>query len=342
MIGEHRGQASVSDLCAALEVPRASFYRFGRSRPERRPCVRHSARRIPDAQRAEIVNVLNSESFRDMAPPEIHAVLLDSGAYLCSERTMYRLLQQCAQNVQRRQRPAGNLVRPELLATAPNQIWSWDITKLKGPVKWTYFFLYVIMDIFSRYVVGWLVSPQESGPLAEALIGECCLQQEIVPGTLTIHADNGSSMTSKCVSELLADLGVTRTHSRPHVSNDNPYSESGFKTLKYRPDFPVRFGSEQHASEHCEGFFTWYNTQHRHSGIAMFTPREVHFGTWRKTFTERQATLAQAHRDHPERFVNGLPRIQEVPAAVWINKPNVKEHHEKTTLIADQKLSQTY
>jgi putative transposase len=219
-----------------------------------------------------------------MAPAEIFFTLLDEGQYYCSERTIYRILQRCQQNVQRRQKTAGNYSRPELLATKPNQLWSWDITKLKGPKKWTYYYLYKIMDVYTRYVVGWMVAYRESAELAEDLIAESCFKQKIQRDQLTLHADRGSSMKSNLVAQLFADLGVTKTHSRPHVSNDNPYSESAFKTLgnpslweKYRPGFPESFGSIEDARNFCRNFFFWYNNQHRHSGIAMLTPELVHY-----------------------------------------------------------------
>jgi putative transposase len=260
-----------------------------------------------------------------MAPGEIYATLLDEGAYLCSERTMYRILARQGQTTIRRQSAPRNYERPEILATRPNELWSWDITKLKGPVKWTYFYLYKIIDVFSRYVVGWMVAFRESASLAEDLIAETCLKQEIVPGTLTVHADNGPSMTSRLVAHLLVDLGVAKTHSRPHVSNDNPFSESAFKTLKYRPDFPERFGSIEHARVHCQHFFGWYNTDHRHSGIAMLTPHQVHYGSFQQTLNQRSNTLVSAFLEHPERFVRGVAAAKQVPSEVWINKPTVKE-----------------
>jgi putative transposase len=256
-----------------------------------------------------------------MAPGEVYATLLDEGTYLCSERTMYRILLRDGQTAQRRQSLPRTFQRPELLATGPNQVWSWDITKLKGPAKWTYFYLYKIMDVFSRYVVGWMVACRELARLAEDLIGETILKQEIVPGTLTIHADRGSSMTSATVGQLLLDLGVAKTHSRPHVSNDNPYSESAFKTLKYRPDFPDSFGSIEDARTFCQAFFTWYNTQHHHSGIAMLTPSQVHHGTFQHTLNGRSVTLVNAYMEHPERFVRGVPAVKALPPKVWINKP---------------------
>jgi putative transposase len=256
-----------------------------------------------------------------MAPGEVYATLLDEQAYLCSERTMYRLLKEQGQDRPRRQMPARTFARPELLATRPNELWSWDITKLKGPAKWTYYYLYKILDVFSRYVVGWMLALRETAELAQGLIADTCLRQEIVPGTLNLHADRGPSMVATTVSQLLIDLGVARTHSRPHVSNDNPYSESAFKTLKYRPDFPGRFGSPEHGRQFCHDFFTWYNTQHHHSGIAMLTPEQVHYGHYGPVLQARRETLTDAYMRSPERFVRGTPNVKQPPKEVWINKP---------------------
>jgi len=211
--------------------------------------------------------------------------------------------------------------KPELLATGANQVWSWDITKLLGPVKWTYFYLYVILDIFSRYVVGWMVAPRESAELAQRLIAETSSKQNITPGQLTIHADRGTSMTSKPVALLLADLGITKTHSRPHVSDDNPYSESQFKTLKYRPEFPERFGSIEDARGFCQEFMRWYNTEHHHTGIGLLTPETVHYGRAEAVIEERQRVLSAAYEQRPERFGRRHPRAPELPEAVWINPP---------------------
>jgi putative transposase len=272
-------------------------------------------------EQARVLDVLNSERFRDVAPPEIFATLLDEEQYLCSERTMYRILGRMGQSTQRRQALLRHYTKPELLATRPNELWSWDITKLLGPAKWTYYYLYKIIDVFSRCCVGWMISYKESDSLAEQLIAETCKRHGITPGQLTIHADRGGSMRSNLVAQLLADLGVTKTHSRPHVSNDNPYSEAAFKTLKYRPDFPERFGSIEDAREFCRTFFDWYNNHHRHSGIAMLTPASVHHGTAGPILHSRAVTMAAAYLKHPERFVRGLPHIKTVPKEVWINKP---------------------
>jgi putative transposase len=268
-----------------------------------------------------VLETLNSERFRDMSPGEVFATLLDERVFMCSERTMYRILAKNQQNTQRRQSQPRTYARPELLATRPNELWSWDITKLKGPAKWTYFYLYKIIDVFSRYVVGWMVECRETAALAEEFIGDTCAKQEILPGQLNLHADKGSSMTSRTVGHLLTDLGVTKTHSRPHVSNDNPYSESAFKTLKYRPGFPESFGSIEDARLFCREFFEWYNNQHRHSGIAMLTPVSVHYGEYAPIQANRSIVLIEAYMKHPERFVKGISEIKEVPGKVWINKP---------------------
>ena len=266
--------------------------------------------------------MLHAERFVDQAPRAIYATLLEEGRYLASVRTLYRLLASRGEVRERRaQRRHPNYSRPELLATAPNQLWSWDITRLKGPVKWTYFHLYVILDVFSRCVVGWMVAHRESSQLAERLIQHTCESHAIRPGQLTLHADRGSSMKSKPVALLLADLGVTKTHARPHVSDDNPFSEAQFKTLKYRPDFPDRFGSIEDARAHCEAFFRWYNHQHRHSGIALFTPADVHRGLVEPRLQTRQATLDDAFRAHPNRFKGNPPVAHRPPNTVWINKP---------------------
>jgi putative transposase len=270
----------------------------------------------------EVLSVVNSERFCDQAPAEVYATLLDEGKYLCSERTMYRILEESDQVRERRdQLRHPRYAAPELLASRPNEVWSWDITKLLGPAKWTYFYLYVILDIFSRYVVGWMVAYRESAGLAQRLIEQTLERQGIEPGKLTLHADRGSSMTSKPVAFLLAELGVTKTHSRPHVSNDNPYSESQFKTMKYRPEFPERFGSYQDARGFCGGFFPWYNHEHHHSGLGLLTPFEVHFGKAELKREQRTLVLRAAFEKNPERFVRGLPRPPALPTQVWINKP---------------------
>jgi len=309
--------------CTALAVSRATHYRRSAPRRHGPPAPRPSpARALAVEERATILKVLHSDRFVDAAPGAVVAALLDEGTYLASERTLYRILSSASEVRERRSQlrhPA--YARPELLATGPNELWSWDITKLKGPAKWTYFQLYVILDVFSRYVPGWMVAHRESAVLAERLLEATAVKQGITRDRLTIHADRGSSMTSRPVALLLADLGIAKSHSRPHVSNDNPYSEAGFKTLKYRPGFPERFGSIEDARAFCADFFAWYNTEHRHSGIAMFTPADVHHGLASELLDVRAGVLAGAYAAHPERFVHGLPTPRPVPAEVWINRP---------------------
>jgi putative transposase len=276
-------------------------------------------------ERQEVLDILHTERFVDKAPTEVYATLLDERTYLCSVRTMYRILAEAGEVRERRNQARHPQYQPpELLATAPNQVWSWDITKLRGPVKWSYYYLYVILDIFSRYVVGWMIAYRESAALAKRLIAETCEKENIQPGQLKLHADRGPSMKSKTVAFLLADLGVTKSHSRPYVSDDNPYSESQFKTLKYRPDFPARFGSIQDARSFCREFFPWYNQEHRHTGIGLMTPAMVHYGIAEQVSRQRQAVLASAFDAHPERFVRGLPAPPSLPEAAWINKPKVE------------------
>ena len=274
------------------------------------------------AEQNRLLGVLDSERFADKAPAAVYATLLDEGHYYGSARTMYRLLATQGQvGDRRRQRRHPVYTKPELLAVRPNEVWSWDISKLKGPAKWTCFHLYVILDIFSRYVVGWMIAHRETAELAEQLIADTIDKQHIVPGTLTLHADRGTSMRSKSVAQLLVDLDVTKTHSRPHVSDDNPYSEAQFKTLKYRPDFPARFGSIEDARAHCQIFFPWYNTEHRHSGIALMPPETVHYGRSSALTAQRGVTLDAAFAANPARFKGVAPRPPTVPLAAWINPP---------------------
>jgi putative transposase len=269
-----------------------------------------------------VLDALHSARFCDAAPAAVYGTLLDEGVYLASERTMYRLLAAEGEaGERRRQRVHPAYAKPELLATAPNQVWSWDITKLLGPAKWTYFYLYVLLDIYSRYVTGWLLADREQAALAERLIAEAAAQQGIPAGQLTLHADRGSSMTSKPVALLLADLGITKTHARPHVSNDDPFSEAHFKTLKYRPDFPPRFESLEAARAFCRTFFPWYNHQHRHAGLGLLPPAVVHSGQAEAAYAARQTVLAGAYARHPERFVRRPPAPPPLPTAAWINPP---------------------
>jgi putative transposase len=319
-LAEH---VTVRAACQGLGIPVATYYRHGRLR-----IVHEKKQRMPSslaltpAESAEVIAVLDSPRFIDKAPAAVYAELLDEGRYLCSVRTMYRLLAARSEVRERRrhvQRPAYS--KPELMATAPNQLWSWDITKLHGPAKWNYYYLYVILDVFSRYVVGWMVAPCESKALAVALIEETCVKQGIKPGQLTIHADRGSSMKSKPVAFLMADLGVTKTHSRPHVSDDNPFSEAQFKTLKYHSSFPGKFGSIQDARSYCRFFFPWYNNDHRHSGIGMMAPFDVHHGLGELKRGLRAEVLESAFAAHPQRFKGRIPQPPALPTEAWINKP---------------------
>lgn len=274
------------------------------------------------AEKQAVLDTLNSERFADAAPAAVHATLLDEGRYLGSVRTMYRVLAANGSTRERRNQlvhPA--YAKPELLAVQPNQVWSWDITKLKGPAKWTCFHLYVILDIFSRLVVGWLIADREDAELAEQLIAETVARHDIEPGMLTLHADRGTSMRSKPVAALLVDLDIAKSHSRPYVSDDNPYSEAQFKTLKYRPDFPDRFGCIEDARAHCQAFFAWYNTVHRHSGIGYMTPYNVHHGQADQLRSVRQAALDVAFRATPNRFKGRRPEPPALPTAAWINPP---------------------
>jgi len=310
--------------CKSLGISRAGMYRRRTIGATPKPLKKRPSppRTLSVPEKQEVLDTLHSERFQDKAPHEVYATLLDEERYLCSIRTMYRILEDNAEVKERRnQLRHPDYKKPELLATGPNQVWSWDITKLSGPVKWSYFYLYVILDIFSRYVVGWMVAPCESAILAEQLIGETCTKQNIQKGQLTIHADRGSSMKSKPVAFLMADMGITKTHSRPYTSDDNPFSEAQFKTLKYRPDFPDRFGSIEDARQFCRTFFAWYNNEHKHTGISLLSPTVVHHGNADKVIAIRQTALDKAYSLHPERFVRKMPEHKPMPEAVWINPP---------------------
>jgi putative transposase len=307
--------------CEALAVPRSSYYRALRPARERVAPTR-SPRSLSESEKAVVRTTLNSERFADEPPRQVYATLLDEGRYLCHWRTMYRILDAKSQIRERRNQlrhPAYE--KPELLATSPNHLWSWDISKMRGPEKWSYYSLYVIMDVFSRYVVGWMVAGAERASLAGELIEKTCQRQGIDRDHLTIHADRGSPMTSKTVSQLLVDLGVEKTHSRPHVSNDNPFSEAQFKTMKYRPDYPKRFGSMADARAWARRFFFWYNQVHHHSALGLMPPAAVHHGRGEQIREQRGVVLQTAYRTHPERFPGGLPKVLPLPVAVWINKP---------------------
>ena len=314
--------------CAALGLSRASFHRRRRlqARPPAAPARRPSPPRALDAaQRQAVLDLLREPRFADLAPAEVYATLLDEGVYLCSIRTMYRILDDHQEVRERRDQARHPVYRkPELLAEAPNTVWSWDITKLMGPAKWSYFYLYVILDIFSRRVVGWCVADAESAALFKALFDDAILKYQVPPGQLTLHADRGGPMKAKATAQLLADLGVTKSHSRPHTSNDNPFSESHFKTLKYQPRFPQRFGCREDALQFCREFFAWYNQDHHHLGLGLMTPDQVHYGQADAIHAARQRTLDQAFRAHPERFVRQPPTPPAKPTAVWINPPQQK------------------
>jgi len=338
-------------LCRALKVSRATLYRrrtrAGQALASEAPaaCAEAAAwrshRALSGEEQSAVLATLDSPEFVDRSARQVYAGLLDQGLYLCSVRTMYRILEANAQARERRDQlrhPA--YARPELLATAPNQVWSWDITKLLGPVKWTYFYLYVILDIFSRFVVGWMVATREGKALATRLIAETLAKQDIKPGQRTLHADRGSSMKSKPVALLLADLGVAKTHSRPHTSNDNPFSESQFKTLKYRPEFPARFGSIEDARAFCRGFFEWYNGQHYHTGLGLLTPETVHTDRAGAVLQARRDVLIAARQAHPERFVRGEPKLAGPPEAVWINPPKAAKESQDLHTNCGRGLSQ--
>jgi putative transposase len=322
----------VRAACEAVGSAQASWYRRHRQSPAPQRAVpvghrdRVQPRALSEAERQAILEELHCERFVDVSPTEVWAILLDEGRYLGSLSTFYRLLREASGTRERRRQamhPA--VVKPELVATEPNAVWSWDITKLRGPTKWSWFYLYVIMDIYSRYVVGWMVASRESAPLAEVLIRQTCAKQGIGRHQLTIHADRGSSMTSKPVAFLLADLGVTQSHSRPHVSDDNPFSEAQFKTLKYRPDFPDRFGSIEAARLHCQDFFAWYNDEHRHTGLGLHTAADVHYGLADTVRNKRAGVLDAAYAAHPERFVRKPPQPPKLPTTTWINRPDQPE-----------------
>jgi len=317
-------EVGVRTACDALGIARASFYRW---RDKEKHSRKDQCRPAPplalrNEERKEVLDILHEERFVDQAPREVYSALLDEGMYLCSVRTMYRILEDNQELRERRnQLTHPSYKKPEILATSPNQVWSWDITKLKGPVRWRYYYLYVILDIFSRYVIGWMVAHREQSSLARKLIEQSCEKQGIQQNQLIIHADRGASMTSKPVALLLADLGVTKTHSRPYTSNDNPYSESQFKTMKYRPEFPERFGAIEDARSFCQDFFPWYNTEHYHSGIGFLTPEDVHYGQAEEIIKEREKVLKIAFEKHPNRFKGKVPKPMALPEAVWINKP---------------------
>lgn len=329
------------EACRHVGHPRPSFRRrhalvWSPTRQQRRYEARERARRaqreerarrqsslaLSEAEKQLVLDTIHQPRFIDRSVPYIHATLWDEGIYHCSMSTKYRILHSVGEVGERRDqatRPAR--LKPELCATGPRQVFAWDITKLHGPQKWSYFYLYVIVDIYSRYVVGWTVADRESSAIARILLAETIRKESADPTKLIIHADNGSSMSSKPVAFLLADLGVTKSHSRPHVSNDNPHIESLFKTVKYQPEFPATFANRAEARAFCRDFFAWYNLQHRHSSLALLTPSDVHHGRAQAILQQRQVTLDAAYRAHPQRFVHGNPKVRQLPIASYINRP---------------------
>lgn len=325
-----RAQIPLGEACRAVSVPRSAFYRLCANKvgaqpariagiPKPKPC---SPRALSPQEQATVLDLLNSERFQDQPPRQVYATLLDEGIYVCHWRGMYRILAQNQQLSERRNQlvhPA--LAKPELVARAPKQVWSWDITKLLGPTKHTFYYLYVILDVYSRYAPGWLLADRECDELARQLVQETCAKQNVPLGQLTLHADRGSPMIAKPLALLLADLGVTKSHSRPRVSNDNPYSEAQFKTMKYRPDYPEFFGSLLEARAWAQGFFRWFNHEHKHSALCLLPPAVVHYGHAPSVLGARHAVRQQAYAAHPERFVKGPPVLENLPPEVWINRP---------------------
>jgi len=322
-LGAVTANGATSALCQSVGLARATLYRRRQPARSSTPTVRAaSSRALVPAERQAVLDVLHSERFVDQSPAEVQATLLEEQTYLCSTRTMYRILDAAAEVRERRNQarhPA--YAKPELVATAPNQIWSWDITKLKGPIPYLYYSLYVILDLFSRYVVGWMVAGHENARLAQRLLEATCLKQGIGPHQLTIHADRGAPMRSKLVVELFSDLSIAASHSRPRVSNDNPFSEAQFRTFKYRPAFPDRFGAIEHARRVSRDLFAWYNDAHHHSGLSYLTPAVVHYGRAATILEGRHRTRLAAYAAHPDRFVQGPPHLEILPNAVWINPP---------------------
>ena len=329
-VEELRETTGAAEASRVLSVPRSSIYRARHPKPE--PSSRPTpGRALQPAEKAEVRAILNSERFCDRSPREVYATLLDEGRYLCDWRTMYRVLEEHDEVRERRnQRPATRRVKPELRATAPNQVWTWDISYLKG--AGCFYYLYTIIDMYSRYIVGWMIADRESAELAEKLIAETCAKQGIERGELVLHADRGSAMRSQTVSALLKKLGVTKSHSRPYTPTDNPYSEAHFKTMKYSPNYPRQFSGIQHSRRWTRVFVQWYNREHHHSGLGLMTPATVHYGEVKQVKAQRQRALDAAYAAHPERFVSGRPTAPEPPKEVWINRP--KRNHADETLSA--------
>ena len=327
LVQEAAKDTGVGPACKAIEWSRASFYRLTKPRasaplPDASHPRKTPARSLTPAQQERVLKELNSERFQNLAVREVWAILLDEGDYLCSWRTMYRLLHQNQEVRERRnQRRHCRYVRPELAASGPNQVWTWDITYLKGPVRGQFFYLYVVIDLFSRLVVGWMLADRECGELACKLLEKSYRKHGVTPGQLTVHADRGAPMKGKTLKQLLKDLDVETSHSRPRVNNDNPFSEAGFKTMKYSPDFPARFESFEAAEAFCREYFAWYNQEHHHTGIALLTPAQVHYGEAEAVLAKRQATMDEAFERNPERFGRRRPRVAGLPETVWINRP---------------------
>ena len=327
--------AGVSQACRVLSVPRSSLYRS--RKPQEAPSPRPTPpRALSQEERTEVRAILNSDRFCDEAPREVYATLLDQGQYYCHWRTMYRILEEHDEVHERRNQrrhPVSN--QPELRATGPNQLWSWDITQLRG-LNGVYYYLYTIIDVFSRYVPGWMIAKRESAQLAERLIAETCVKQGIEPDQLVLHADRGSAMRAKTVAQLLIKLGIAKSHSRPYTPTDNPFSEAQFKTMKYRPDYPEAFVGVKHARGWARGFIHWYNHEHHHTGLALMTPATVHFGQVETVYEQRQQVLTTAYAAHPERFVRGQPTPPLLPTEVWINKPQTQDEKQAVELASQR------
>ena len=324
----------VSAACRTLGVPRSALYRTRQPHTEASPRPT-PPRALSTEEKAQVRSALNSERFWDSAPREVYATLLDNDqVYYCHWRTMYRILAEHGEVCERRnQRRHPNSPKPELRATGPNQVWSWDITKLRGP-NGIFYYLYTIIDVFSRYGVGWMIANREAAELAEALIAETCIKQGIAQDQLTMHSDRGSSMRSKTVAQLYISLGIAKSHSRPRTPTDNPYSEAQFKTMKYRPDYPEEFNGIEDARRWARAFFQWYHHEHHHVGLALMTPAAVHYGQAEAVWQQRQAIVMAAYTDHPERFVGGKPSLPKVPDEVWINSPESEHQTEELAVTA--------
>jgi putative transposase len=320
-------QVPIAQACAALGLSRATLYRNTQLvKPAATHACAPNPRRLSDLERQAVLDVMHSEEFVDQPPAEVYGRLLSRGVYLASIRTLYRVLAEVGESSERRaQRGPMKHAKPTLTATAPNQVWTWDITKLRGPLHGVFYCLYVILDLFSRMTVGWLLAEVESAVLAEQLFAEAILRHGVERDALTVHADRGSAMRSEGLAQLLGSLGVTRSFSRPHVSDDNAFSESQFKTLKYQPDYPERFGSLAHARAWTQEFFDWYNDHHQHSGLALFTPSDVFYGRVDDIAARRQVALDTAYASHPERFPNGPPVARRPPTSVAINPLSVDD-----------------